>query len=151
MASKNVTQVLIAGKVYSLSGYESEEYLQKVAAYLNAKIAEIQTMEGYSRLSQDMRSLLLNLNTADDYFKLKQRSDELSAQIAQKERELYELKHELITAQMNLETAQKALSSLQEDHSEDQKKIRALQQSSARPAASQPDTGSAPASGSDRK
>ncbi len=31
MAVKNTTQVLIGGKIITLSGYESEEYLQKVA------------------------------------------------------------------------------------------------------------------------
>ena len=68
MSSKNKTQVIIAGKIYTLSGYESEEYLQKVAAYLNGKITEFRGMDGYHRLSQEMRSILLNLNIADDYF-----------------------------------------------------------------------------------
>lgn len=40
-AYKNTTQVLIGGKIVKLSGYESEEYLQKVAAYLNHKLAEL--------------------------------------------------------------------------------------------------------------
>ena len=37
MSAKNTTQVLIGGKIITLSGYESEEYLQKVAAYINHK------------------------------------------------------------------------------------------------------------------
>ena len=41
MAVKNTTQVLIGGKIITLSGYESEEYLQKVASYINNKIAEL--------------------------------------------------------------------------------------------------------------
>ena len=32
MAVKNTTQVLIGGKIITLSGYDSEEYLQKVAS-----------------------------------------------------------------------------------------------------------------------
>ena len=40
MSAKNNTQVIIAGKIYTLSGYESEEYLQRVASYLNGKIPE---------------------------------------------------------------------------------------------------------------
>ena len=73
MSSKNKTQVIIAGKIYTLSGYESEEYLQKVAAYLNGKITEFRGMDGYHRLSQEMRSILLNLNIADDYFKVRKK------------------------------------------------------------------------------
>ena len=38
MAVKNTTQVLIGGKIMTLSGYESEEYLQKVAYYINNKM-----------------------------------------------------------------------------------------------------------------
>ncbi len=127
MAAKNVTQVLIGGKIYTLSGYESEDYLQRVAAYLNGKIAEIKTLDGYNRLSPEMRSLLLNLNTADDYFKLKKQADELSDQVAHKDKELFEVKHELISAQMQLETAQKALAALQESEKEEQKRIAVLE------------------------
>lgn len=115
MAAKNKIQVLIGGKIYTLSGYESEEYLQKVAAYLNNKITEIRSIDGYQRLSPEMRSLLLNLNTADDYFKLRKQADQLGDQIAEKDRELYEIKHELISVQMQIETKDKALAALQEE------------------------------------
>ena len=37
-AAKNNAEVLIGGKVYTLSGFESEEYLQQVATYLNSKM-----------------------------------------------------------------------------------------------------------------
>ena len=127
MATKNVTQVLIGGKIYTLSGYESEEYLQRVAAYLNGKITQIKTLEGYARMTPEMKSLLLNLNTADDYFKLKKQADELSDQIAHKDKELFEVKHELISAQMKLESAQKALAALAEDEKEEQKRIAVLE------------------------
>lgn len=127
MATKNVTQVLIGGKIYTLSGYESEEYLQRVAAYLNNKITQIRALDGYARLSPEMKSLLLNLNTADDYFKLKKQADELSDQIAHKDKELFEVKHELISAQMKLESAQKALAALAENEKEEQKRIAVLE------------------------
>ena len=127
MATKNVTQVLIGGKIYTLSGYESEEYLQRVAAYLNNKITQIRALDGYARLSPEMKSLLLNLNTADDYFKLKKQADELSDQIAHKDKEVFEVKHELISAQMKLESAQKALAALAENEKEEQKRIAVLE------------------------
>ena len=37
MSSKNTTEVIIGGKVFTLGGYESEEYLQKIASYINNK------------------------------------------------------------------------------------------------------------------
>ena len=127
MAAKNTVEVLIAGKIMRISGYESEDYLQRVAAYLNGKISEIKTLDGYNRFSPEMRGLLLNLNTADDYFKLKKQADELSDQVAHKDKELFEVKHELISAQMQLETAQKALAALQESEKEEQKRIAVLE------------------------
>lgn len=39
MDEKNYTEVLINGNVYTLGGAEDPEYLQKVAAYINEKIA----------------------------------------------------------------------------------------------------------------
>ena len=40
MPAKNSVQVLIGGKVTRLTGYESEEYLEKVASYLNHKLGQ---------------------------------------------------------------------------------------------------------------
>lgn len=37
MDTKNYTQVLIDGKVYTLGGSEDESYLQKAASYVNEK------------------------------------------------------------------------------------------------------------------
>ena len=45
MASKNATKVTIGGKTYTLSGNESEAYLQEVASYLNGKISQLQSDE----------------------------------------------------------------------------------------------------------
>lgn len=73
MSAKNTTKVLIDGKIITLSGYESEEYLQRVASYLNSKISELSELPGYSRQSPETRHTLLSLNIADDYFKAKTR------------------------------------------------------------------------------
>ena len=47
MSSKNAAKVTIGGKTYTLSGNESEEYLQEVASYLNGKIAQLRSDEDY--------------------------------------------------------------------------------------------------------
>ena len=51
MAAKNDTEVIIGGKVLHLSGYESEEYLQKVANYINLKLDEFNSIDDYKRIS----------------------------------------------------------------------------------------------------
>ena len=74
MAVKTDTEVIIGGKVLTLSGYESEEYLQKVASYINNKLAEYGRVESFRRQPVDTQHVLLELNIADDYFKAKSRS-----------------------------------------------------------------------------
>ena len=48
MSAKTSAEVVIDGKVYTLSGYEGEEYLQKVASYINGKINEFTSIEKYT-------------------------------------------------------------------------------------------------------
>ena len=123
MSSKNKTEVLIDGKIYTLSGYESEEYLQRVATYINNKLAELKKLDGYARLSQELKSILLELNVADDYFKAKNQVEMVEEELAQKDPELYDLKHELISTQIKLEDAAKELEALKEQATEYQKQI----------------------------
>lgn len=123
MSSKNKTEVLIDGKIYTLSGYESEEYLQRVATYINNKLAELKKLDGYARLSQELKSILLELNVADDYFKAKNQVEMVEEELAQKDQELYDLKHELISTQIKLEDAAKELEALEEQATEYQKQI----------------------------
>ena len=106
-SAKHFTEVLIGGKVYTLSGFEGEEYLQKVSSYLNHKITECTNSEGYRKQSADTRNVLLALNIADDYFKAKKQGDSLESDIELKDKEMYDLKHDLINGQVELERAQK--------------------------------------------
>ena len=122
-SSKNFTEVLIGGKVFTLSGFESEEYLQKVSTYLNHKITECTNSEGYRKQSADTRNVLLALNIADYYFKAKKQGDSLESDIELKDKEMYDLKHELISVQIKLENADKALDKLKEENKELQMKI----------------------------
>ena len=123
MSSKNNTEVILGGKVFTLSGYESEEYLQKVAAYINNKLAEFNKDESYRRQSAEVRANLMYLNIADDYFKAKKLGDSLQSETENKDTALYELKHELIAAQIQLETANKQIEELKEEINKYQKNV----------------------------
>ena len=122
-SSKNVTEVLIGGKVFTLSGFESEEYLQKVSTYLNHKIDECSSSEGYRKQSAETRSVLLALNIADDYFKARKQGGTLESDIEAKDKEMYDLKHELISAQIKLENAEKELAKMKEENNDLQMQI----------------------------
>ena len=121
--SKNQTEVLIGGKVFTLSGYESEEYLQKVASYVNNKINEYSKVDAFRRQPFEKQSVLLQLNVADDYFKAKKQIDILEEEVKTKEKELYDLKHELISTQIKLENLEKNNKNMQTELNENAKKI----------------------------
>lgn len=123
MATKTDTEVIIGGKVLRLGGYESEEYLQKVAAYINGKIAEYNRVESFRRSPVDTQNILMQLNIADDYFKAKKQIALLEEEISGKEKELYDLKHELIASQIKLDNAEKSIKSLKSELDENGKKL----------------------------
>lgn len=123
MSSKIDTEVIIGGKVFTLSGYESEEYLQKVASYINNKVNEYNKVDSFRRQPLDRQSVLLQLNIADDYFKAKQQIAVLEENLQEKEKEMYDLKHELISAQIKLENCEKQNKELQKELNENAKKI----------------------------
>ena len=107
MSPKTDTEVLIGGKVFTLSGYESEDG----------------KLDSFRRQSLDRQSVLLQLNIADDYFKAKKQISILEEELQGKEKELYDLKHELISAQIKLENAEKQGKELQKQLNEDARKI----------------------------
>ncbi len=123
MAPKTDTEVIIGGKVFTLSGYESEEYLQKVASYINNKVNEYSKVDSFRRQPLETQSVLLQLNIADDYFKAKKQISILEEELQSKEKELYDLKHELISAQIKLENAEKQSKEFQRELNENAKKI----------------------------
>ena len=107
MAVKNTAQVIIGGKIITLGGYESEEYFQKVASYMNTKISELSAMPGYTRQPMETKHTLLSLNISDDYFKAKKQVEIYEQDLQQKDQEMYDLKHELVSLRMQIEEAQK--------------------------------------------
>ena len=67
--------------------------------------------------------MLLQLNIADDYFKAKKQIELMEEQISEKEKELYDLKHELIATQIKLENTEKNSKNLQTKLDDSSKKI----------------------------
>ena len=97
MAVKNTAKVIIGGKIITLGGYESEEYFQKVASYINKKMDD----------PMETKHTLISLNITDDYFKAKKQAEVFEQDLQQKDQEMYDLKHELISLRMQIEEAQK--------------------------------------------
>lgn len=123
MAAKNNVQVIIDGKVYTLSGYEDEDYLNKVAMYINNKLTELKATESFKRLNKEFQNTLVFLNIADDYYKVKKQADLLEIETEDKNKEIYELKHEMIALQMKLEEAEQQVEELKKQVNTQEKDI----------------------------
>ena len=122
-SDKQDVEVIIGGKVYTLSGYESGEYLQRVAAYINGKMSEYGKADSYKRLPVETQNVLLELNIADDYFKAKKQLDEITADLEKRDKEVYDLKHNLIITMTKQESLEKNFKELTEDNNEKDKRI----------------------------
>ena len=60
MGYTNDCEVVIGGKVITLSGAESEEYLQKVAGYLNGKIQEVNASDSFRRQPLELQNIYIH-------------------------------------------------------------------------------------------
>jgi len=99
MKNKNDIEVLIDGRKYTLAGFESNEYLQKVASYLNDKFAELKKLESYRHMDMEFRNVLLAINIADDYFKASKKAREYHSERELKDRTIMQMKHQIIELQ----------------------------------------------------
>jgi len=70
---KAKVDVVINSKVITLRSDESPEYLHKVALYVDQKIEDLKSKNLSAVVDERVRGVLIALNIADDYFKVKDR------------------------------------------------------------------------------
>lgn len=110
MKERNDVEVLINGNKYTISGFESDEYLQKVASYINEKYGEFKKKEYFNNFDLELRNILLAINMADDYFKMEKKAKEQAAQSERKDKQLFDMKHEIVELKAKLEELEKKVS-----------------------------------------
>ena len=120
MKNKNDVEVLINGRRYTICGFESAEYFQKVATYINSKYAEFKNQDYYYNLDMELRSILLAINIADDYFKTEKEKQSLTRENEHKDKIILDMKHEVIDKEkenddlrQKLEAAEKRITELE--------------------------------------
>ncbi|NMA82768.1 MAG: cell division protein ZapA [Epulopiscium sp.] len=102
MTPKNKIEVLIGGKIYTLVGNETQEYMQNLALYINKKIEQVSRKDSSKRLDTNMTAILTSLNVADELFKKHAICTELEDELEEKERLLLEKEKEILLYQNEL-------------------------------------------------
>jgi cell division protein ZapA len=125
---KHSIEVVINKKVYQLSGAESEEYLQKLARYIDRKTQELSTSSGYAKMTSEYQNLLLALNLADDYFKCRDEVEHMDKEANDRERQLYETKHELIDRKIQCESFERMVQEYKKQITKLQREVIRLEQ-----------------------
>jgi len=80
MVGKTKTLVRIGGREYPIKSVESEEYIHKVAIYVDKKMEEIKQRQ--PNLSTTMLAMLTAINLADEVIKLQQKVEKLQREIS---------------------------------------------------------------------
>lgn len=123
MNIKTDVEVVINGKQYTLSGYESSEYMQKIANHINKKLTEFKMQEGYSRLDIDMKNILLAINLSDDYYKAQKAIEDIRLENEEMGKEVFDMKHELISAKTKIEELEEELKKIKQEKKEAEHQI----------------------------
>ncbi len=80
------TTVRIGGKEYTMTGSDSEEYIHRVAIYVDRKMSQIE--ESNNNLSTTMLAVLTCLNIADELLKLREETGDMRQQLENARRQV---------------------------------------------------------------
>jgi cell division protein ZapA len=79
MDQKVKAVVRIGGREYTIRAFETEEYIHRVAIYVNRKMEEIEKVQ--PSLSTSMTAVLAALNLGDEVLKLQAEVESLKSQL----------------------------------------------------------------------
>lgn len=96
---KNRVTVTIAGQEYTLVASEEAQYMQKVAAHVDAQVRQV--VEG-SKVSLADGALLAAVNIADEYFKEVEAAENLRRQLKEYLEDSARIKLELSEAKREI-------------------------------------------------
>lgn len=85
------TTVRISGKEYAISSYDSEAYVQNVAAWVDRKMKELAQA---TRLPTGQLAVLAAVNATDDMMKSREEIRRLKQELESARAEIERLKHE---------------------------------------------------------
>ena len=100
---KTNVQVVIGGRILTMSGFENEVYMQKIAAYINRKYRELDE-GGYSeKITRDLKPVLVEINLADELLKEREKVRLLTEKLAESEEAIELLRQDNAALAVRLE------------------------------------------------
>ena len=99
---RNSTDVIIEDKVYKISTDQDASYVRELAEYINEKMELLHRQSAYSKQANAFRQIILLMNMADDYCRMKQQAEEATRKYEQQEAEFYNMKREMVNMQMTI-------------------------------------------------
>lgn len=93
MPSKTKVKVYIHGTEYTIVGVETEQYIRKVASYVDKKMNKVNSLN--NSLSTSMIAVLTAINVADDYFKCQEDLEQLKKKVSRHSQLLAQTSSEL--------------------------------------------------------
>lgn len=103
------TDVIIDDKVYTISTDQDASYVRMLAEYINEKMELLHRQPEYSKQPNGIRQMLVLMNMADDYCRMKQEAEEAKRKYEQQEAEFYNMKREMVNMQMTIASLKKQL------------------------------------------
>jgi protein subunit release factor A len=95
--------------VYKISTDQDASYVRELAEYINEKMELLHRQSAYSKQANAFRQIILLMNMADDYCRMKQQAEEATRKYEQQEAEFYNMKREMVNMQMTIASLKKQL------------------------------------------
>ncbi len=97
---RNSTDVIIEDKMYTISTDRDAAYVRGLAEYINEKMELLHRQPEYSKQPNGVRQMIVLMNMADDYCRMKQQAEEAQKRYEQQETEFYNMKREMVNMQL---------------------------------------------------
>ncbi len=127
MDNKNFFNITVAGKSYTLSGQESNDYLKNIAGYIEEKYANYFSNISFRTQPTDMQHIMLQVNIADDYFKCREQLTIQMRKVKEQAEEIERLKKSLVSMQVRYENLESGTKLTQKKYQELKEKISHLE------------------------
>ena len=86
-----MVQVVIAGKILTMGGYEDETHIQKIASCVNRVMQQMEEADEYRCLPSDLKPVFIHINIADELVTAQEQIEQLEQDLPEAEVRLEKL------------------------------------------------------------